>query len=165
MRPKEPSVGEENVSVDTQVIERVITINAKPETVFRLLTDGGEYVRWKGEHAQLDPRPNGTFRVTFANRTDIVSGKFVEVVPSRRVVFTWGWENNALVPPGRSTVETALEPVGDGTRLRLVHRGLPLEGLASHPEGWDYFLPRLTAVAEGGAAGSNTSHHTSADHK
>jgi uncharacterized protein YndB with AHSA1/START domain len=142
------------VSVDTKVIERVITIHAKPETVFRLLTDGGEYVRWKGENAQLDPRPGGAFRVTFPNRTDVVAGQFVEVIPSRRVVFTWGWENNPLVPPGRSTVEIDLEPAGDSTRLRLVHRGLPLEGLASHTEGWDFFLPRLTAVAEGRAIGA-----------
>src|SRR6266852_5369739 len=82
------------MTVDTKVIERVITISAKPETVFRLLTDGGEYVRWKGESAQLDARPNGVFRVIFPNRTDVVSGRFVEVIPERRVVFTWGWENN-----------------------------------------------------------------------
>jgi uncharacterized protein YndB with AHSA1/START domain len=148
------------VSVDTKVIERVITIAAKPETVFRLITDGGEYVRWKGEDAQLDARPNGVFRVTFANRTDIVSGKFVEVIPSRRIVFTWGWENNPIVPPGSSTVEIELE--GTGTRLRLVHRGLPAEGLAGHTEGWDFFLPRLTAVAEGREPGSDAAHHTSA---
>jgi len=102
------------MTVDTKVIERVITISAKPETVFRLLTDGGEYVRWKGESAQLDARPNGVFRVIFANRTDVVSGRFVEVIPGRRVVFTWGWENNPLVPPGASTVEIDLEPAGTG---------------------------------------------------
>jgi uncharacterized protein YndB with AHSA1/START domain len=153
------------MTVDTKVIERVITISAKPETVFRLLTDGGEYVRWKGESAQLDARPNGVFRVTFPNRTDVVSGRFVEVIPGRRVVFTWGWENNPLVPPGASTVEIDLEPAGTGTRLRLVHRGLPPEALATHTEGWDFFLPRLTAVAEGGDPALDSGHHTSADHK
>ena len=153
------------MSVDTKVIERVITIDAKPETVFHLLTDGGEYVKWKGENAQLDARPGGLFRVTFPNRTDVVSGKFVEVIPSRRVVFTWGWEGSPLVAPGSSTVEIDLEPVGNGTRLHLVHRGLPPETLASHTEGWDFFLPRLTAVAQGRAPGSDSAHHTSAEHK
>jgi len=153
------------VSVDTKVIERVLTIDARPETVFRLLTDGGEYVKWKGENAQLDARPGGVFRVTFPNRTDVVAGRFVEVIPSRRVVFTWGWENSPLVAPGTSTVEIDLEPVGSGTRLRLVHRGLPPETLASHTEGWDFFLPRLTAVAERREPGSDSAHHTSAEHK
>ena len=154
------------MSVDTKVIERVITIEARPATVFRLLTDGSEYVRWKGDSAQLDARPGGMFRVIFANRKDIVSGRFVELVPDRRVVFTWGWEGNPLVTPGSSTVEIDLEPHGaNGTRLRLVHRGLPAEGLAGHTEGWDFFLPRLTAVAEGRAPGSDAAHHTSADHE
>ena len=42
------------MAVDTRVIERTITIQAPPETVFRLLTDPTEYVRWKGRLAQLE---------------------------------------------------------------------------------------------------------------
>jgi uncharacterized protein YndB with AHSA1/START domain len=86
--------------------------------------------------------------VTFKDAS--VRGEYVEVVRNRRVVFTWGWEGpGAAVGPGGSTVEIDLEPHGKGTRLRLVHRGLPAGELASHTEGWDYFLPRLISVAEG----------------
>jgi uncharacterized protein YndB with AHSA1/START domain len=137
------------MALDTKVIEREITIDASPETVFRLLTDPTQYVRWKGKLAELEPRPGGKFRVAFASTKDIAAGKYVEVVPGRRVVFTWGWEGNEQVPPGVSTVEIDLIPEGAGTRLRLVHRGLPEEAIASHTEGWDYFLPRLEDVAEG----------------
>ncbi|HET6701100.1 MAG TPA: SRPBCC domain-containing protein [Gemmatimonadaceae bacterium] len=137
------------MTVDTKAIEKVITIAARPETVFRLLTDPSEYVRWKGKLAQLEPRAGGTFHVDFMNDKDVVDGKFVEVIPSRRVVFTWGWKDNPIVPPGSSTVEIDLEPDGQGTRLRLVHRGLPEQAIPTHAEGWDYFLPRLTSVAEG----------------
>ena len=137
------------MAVDTKVIERTITIEASPETVFRLLTDPVEYVRWKGKLARLDPRSGGEFRVEFASTADIVVGRYVEIVPSRRVVFTWGWEGNAMVPPGSSTVEIDLEAAGEGTRLRLVHRGLPHASVGTHAEGWDYFLPRLSDVAEG----------------
>jgi uncharacterized protein YndB with AHSA1/START domain len=150
------------VTVDTKAIEKVINIAARPETVFRLLTDPNEYIRWKGKLAQLEPRPGGTFRVDFQNDKDIAAGKFVEVVPGRRVVFTWGWEGSEIVPPGSSTVEIDLEPDGQGTRLRLVHRGLPEGAVASHTEGWDFFLPRLTNVAEGRDPGFDTAHHTAA---
>jgi uncharacterized protein YndB with AHSA1/START domain len=145
------------MSVDTKAIEKVIRIGARPETVYRLLTDPTEYVRWKGKLAEFEPRPNGKFRVDFKNDKDVVAGRFVELVPGRRLVFTWGWEGSDVVPPGSSTVEIDLEPDGDGTRLRLVHRGLPEGAIASHSEGWDYFLPRLTNVAEGRDAGSDTS--------
>ena len=139
------------MTVDTKAIEKVITIAARPETVFRLLTDPHEYVRWKGHLAQLEPRAGGDFRVDFPEDKGTVSGEFVEVVPNRRVVFTWGWQDNQIVPPGSSTVEIDLEPDGNGTRLRLVHRGLPEGAISAHTEGWDYFLPRLTNVAEGRA--------------
>jgi len=144
------------VTVDTKVIEKVVRIDARPETVFRLLTEPQEYVRWKGKLAELEPRPGGKFRVDFMNDKDIVVGKFVEVVPARRVVFTWGWEGNHVVPPGSSTVEIDLEPDGQGTRLRLVHRGLPEGAIPTHAEGWDFFLPRLVNVAEGRDVGSDT---------
>ena len=150
------------MTVGTKVIEKVITIAARPETVFRLLTDANEWVRWKGKIAQLEPRPGGIFHVDFQNDKDVVDGRFVEVIPSRRVVFTWGWQGSPAVSPGSSTVEIDLEPDGEGTRLRLVHRGLPEGSLASHTEGWDYFLPRLTDVAEGRDVGSDSAHHTTA---
>src|SRR5438445_8258726 len=148
-RSKKNSRGGQGMAVETKVIERVITIDAPPETVFRLLTDPVQYVRWKGRLAELEPRRGGGFRVEFGSAKDIAAGKYVEVVRDRRVVFTWGWEGNEMVPPGSSTVEIDLQPMGSGTRLRLVHRGLPQEAIASHTEGWDYFLPRLTDVAEG----------------
>ena len=137
------------MALDTKVIERVITIDASPDIVFRLLTDPVQYVRWKGRLAELEPRPDGTFRVEFGSAKDIAAGKYVEVIRDRRVVFTWGWQGNEAVPPGSSTVEIDLKPMGSGTLLRLVHRGLPQEAVASHTEGWDYFLPRLADVAEG----------------
>jgi len=137
------------MSIDLDVIERVIDIAASPETVFTLLTDPVQYVRWKGKTARLDPRPRGAFDVGFADGGR-ARGEYLEVVPNRRVVFTWGWDApGAVVGPGASTVEIDLEPNGAGTRLRLVHRGLPATERASHAEGWDFFLPRLHAIAEG----------------
>lgn len=138
------------MSSDTDVIERVIEIAASPETVFTLLTDPEQYVRWKGRTATLDARPHGVFDVGFADGGRAV-GEYLEIVPNRRVVFTWGWDApGAAVGPGGSTVEIDLEPAGSGTRLRLIHRGLPSTERASHSAGWDHFLPRLTTIAEGG---------------
>lgn len=137
------------MATDLDVIERVIDIAASPETVFTLLTDPEQYVRWKGSRAKLDPRPRGAFDVGFADGGRAL-GEYVEVVPNRRVVFTWGWDGaDAVTKPGGSTVEIDLEPRGSGTRLRLVHRGLVASERPSHAVGWDFFLPRLTAIAEG----------------
>lgn len=62
------------------------------------------------------------------------------------IVLAWGRDDEgAETPPGASTVEITLLPDGDGTLLRLAHRGLSEDEARSHREGWDYFLPRLAA--------------------
>jgi len=84
---------------ERSAIRREIRVTARPETIFGLLTEPAKYVRWKGALAELDPRPGGIYRVQLNNR-DIARGRYVEVVPYSRVVFTWGWEGGGPVPPG-----------------------------------------------------------------
>ena len=108
-----------------KLVVQELTIAAPTEVVYRLLTEPAQFVRWMAEDATLDPRPGGLVRWTHANG-DTCRGEFVELVPHRRVVFSYGWERAEVgVPPGSTTVEIDLDPTGDGgTRLRLVHRGL-----------------------------------------
>ena len=40
-------------------LEREIQIDAKPETVFALLTNQEEHLRWMGVEATIEPRPGG----------------------------------------------------------------------------------------------------------
>jgi uncharacterized protein YndB with AHSA1/START domain len=128
-------------------IEREIRIMARPETVFAYLTDPEKLVAWMGKEATLDARPGGVFRLGY-DEGHQASGEYVEVVPNERVVLTWGWEaEGAATPPGASRVEITLTPDGDGTLLRLVHRGLSEDEARSHGEGWDLFLPKLAEVA------------------
>ena len=78
------------------------------------------------------------------------SGRYLEVVPGRRVVVTWGWDSGAIpVPPGSSTVTVDLLEHPEGTLVRLVHRDLAPEVRRLHAEGWSRFLPRLAAVVAG----------------
>ena len=69
---------------------------------------------------------------------------FVEVIPNRKVVFTFGWEEDGHpIPPGSTTIEITLHPEGDKTRVRLVHSGLPDDALDDHGNGWALYLERL----------------------
>lgn len=133
---------------DTDQFSTEVRIAAAPETVFPYLTDPALMVRWMGEWADLVPAPGGTFAVDIQGNP--VRGEFVAVEPPHRLVFTWGMAGSD-VPPGSSTVEITLRPDGDGTVVALVHRDLPPEQVADHGTGWDYYLPRLAAVALIGA--------------
>jgi uncharacterized protein YndB with AHSA1/START domain len=130
-------------------IEQEIRVDASPETVFAFFTDPSRIVAWKGIRATLDPRPGGVYRVEISER-DVVRGEFVEVSPFSRIVFTWGWERGGNpILPGASVVEVSLEPDGDGTIVRLTHRGLPEEARPLHVQGWEHYLGRLAQAAAG----------------
>jgi uncharacterized protein YndB with AHSA1/START domain len=132
-----------------------VTIGAPPDVVYRLLTEDDLFVRWMGISAQLDPRPGGVFRFEVAPG-HFCSGQFVEVVPDRRVVFTWGYEGDAMpLAPGSTRVEIDIEPHGNSSIVRLVHRGLEGPMRTMHEEGWSKYLDRLASVAAGRGAGAD----------
>jgi uncharacterized protein YndB with AHSA1/START domain len=146
-----------DATTETTSVERELTIAASPETVWELLVDPDQAVRWMGQVATFDARPGGGYRVeVIPGHT--ASGEFVEVDPPRRLVHTWGWETGSedSVQPGSTTVEYELIPSGDGTLLRFTHRDLPnAEAAASHAHGWDHYLERLVLAASGGDPGAD----------
>jgi uncharacterized protein YndB with AHSA1/START domain len=136
------------------VIERELAIDASPATVWEFLVDPEKLCRWMGVSASLDVRPGGDYHILVIPGHN-ARGRFLEVDPPRRLVYTWGWEGpESSVAVGASVVEFELEPAGAGTRLRFVHRDLPsAESVKGHGEGWDHYLTRLTTAAAGGDPG------------
>ncbi|WP_316766177.1 SRPBCC family protein [Streptomyces sasae] len=130
------------------------TIAARPETVFSFFTDRDRWLSWMGEDGEFSFEPGGAYR-TRVTGEHVAEGRFVEIDPPKRLVFTWGWVADEMpVPPGSTTVEITLEPVDGGTLLRLVHRGLPSqEACDAHREGWTHYTDRLATVAAGGDPG------------
>ena len=144
-----------DVATETQTIEREIHIAASPETIWELLVDPQQAIRWMGTNATFDVRRGGVYSV------DVIPGhtsrgEFVVIDPPRRLVYTWGGEKNENVPPGSTTIEFELIPKSGGTLLRFAHRGLPTpQSAASHTHGWEHYLDRLQRVANGNNPGAD----------
>ena len=166
---------------ETSVVEHELRVAARPETVFAYFTDPVRMVEWMGAEAMLDPRPGGACRIVFRTTetgaqlldavfrsvqpeatlersdpplTRVMSGQYLELDPYRRIVLTWGWEENLYAMPPQSTeVEISFTEDGDETILRLVHRRLPPGAGPVHQAGWQHYLPRLAIVASGGDPG------------
>ena len=131
-------------------------IAASPPTVFAFFTDSERWAAWQGVGGTVDARAGGQLRVIMPDAA-AASGQFIEVVPPRRIVFTWGWEGNAIpVPPRSSTVMIELEPANNGTLLRLTHSGLPAEIGELHRKGWERYLDRLARRATGDDPGPDS---------
>jgi uncharacterized protein YndB with AHSA1/START domain len=152
------------VSKKDVVVERKIFVAASPETVFGFLVDGTLMAQWFGLSHKLEPCPGGIFRVE-CSPGNVALGRYTEVVPYRRVAFTWGWEpgHEGPVPtlkallPGTSLVEIDLEKTEDGTLVRLRHSKLPEDLSEMHGDRWAYYLTRLETAARGGESGREES--------
>jgi uncharacterized protein YndB with AHSA1/START domain len=130
-----------------------IYIAAPPEVVFPYFVDPEKMQRWFGSRVQLEPQPGGRYAADI-NAQARARGAFLEVVPPARVVFSFGWEDDPSNPPGSTTVEVTLAHDGDGTHVRLVHRGLLTpETREQHRHGWVHYLARLSLAASGSDPG------------
>lgn len=97
--------------------------------------------------AETDLRVGGRFRVQFWGPTDehnSVSGTYREVVPNRKLSFSWAWQST---PERESMVTIELNPVNDGTMLTLTHEQFFSEKARDdHSRGWNFALDRLEAL-------------------
>ena len=134
-------------------VQRLV-IDAPAEQVFEHFVDPALFGLWMAEGATLDPVAGGSVSWTHPNG-DTVSGRFVEVVRPRRLVFTYGWERTEVqIPPGSTTVEVDLIEQDDGTTLvTLRHHGLGDAAADAHGGGWAHYLGRLRGVTEGQEVG------------
>ncbi len=124
-----------------------VHIAAEPGRVFDYFIQPEAMVRWMGDYAVLDPRPNGEFSLDINGVP--VRGRYLEVERPRRLVISWGHAGSDRLPPGASTVEITLTPEGEGTTVRVVHRGLPPREARRHAVGWPHFLARLVIAGAG----------------
>jgi uncharacterized protein (TIGR03086 family) len=106
--------------------------------------------RWQVISAVVDLRAGGTYRWT-VNPGHVVRGTFKEIEPGRRVVFGFGWDGSAEVPPDSSTVTVTIEPADGGSLVTLVHEGLSAVQAEAHGVGWDHYVERLEKLCANGS--------------
>ena len=94
--------------------------------------------------AKTDLRVGGRFHVQFWGQDDqhhSVSGVYREVVPNRKLVFSWAWQST---PERESQVTIDLNPVTDGTLLTLTHEQFYDQKVCDdHRVGWERALDNL----------------------
>ena len=127
------------------------TFKAPPDEVWRAWTDPGAMKRWfaPGDEfsvpiAEAEVRVGGRYRIVMKapdGEQHDVSGVYREVVPNRKLVFTWAWRST---PERESLVTVLLRPAGSGTELTLTHEQFfDEEARDKHQHGWIGCLGRL----------------------
>ena len=130
-------------------------LNASPDRVYTAWTDPEKIARWFGPavvdqdtvKARLDVRVGGSFQVSF--KTDDgayheVGGVYREVVPNKKLVFSWAWHTT---PERESLVTVTIKAEGRHTLLTLLHEQLFDDAAKTgHTRGWTGSLDKLEAM-------------------
>ena len=131
-----------------------------PEKVWRAWTDAEAVKRWWGPGpgepvslAELDVRVGGRFRIVFGGpdgKMHECAGVYKEVVPNRKLVFTWHWPNST--PERVSVVTIIFKEVNGETDLLFKHEQLFDEKARDdHKRGWSASLDKLADFFKGAA--------------
>ena len=103
-------------------IERTIEVAHQPAKVWAAITTADGLAAWFGDEAAIDLRPGGAAQLKWAEGFTV--NMRVERV-EEPTVFAYTWQIHGLPDddPRRTYVEFTLEPVGAGTRVRVVETG------------------------------------------
>ena len=123
-----------------------------PEKVWRAWTDPQAVKRWWGPApgepvslAELDVRVGGRFRIVFGGpdgKLHECAGTYKEVVPNKKLVFTWCWPNST--PERVSVVTIVFKDLNGKTELIFKHEQLFDEKVRDdHQRGWTGSLDKL----------------------
>ncbi len=107
-------------TIDEVVVERMF--DARIARVWRALTDNEQMRQWYFELKEFKPEVGFEFEfiVEHEGMTYHHLCKVTEVVPQKKIAYTWRYKGHE----GDSLVAVELFPAGEKTRLKLTHTGL-----------------------------------------
>jgi uncharacterized protein YndB with AHSA1/START domain len=130
-------------SVPTLKLEREFA--APVARVFAAWTDPRLMAQWWGPEnvscpvCEIDLRVGGRYRTCMKRgngEENWVSGEYREIVPDRRLAFTWAWEENGK-RGHEMLVEVDFARAGANTRVTLAQSNFAtLESCTNHRAGW-----------------------------
>ncbi|MDL2399028.1 SRPBCC family protein [Rhizobium mayense] len=132
---------------------------AAPRTLlFRLWTEPEHLVRWWGPQnmtapsVSVDLKEGGSWRhciLTPEGKEYWSHGRYLEIVPPERLVFTFSWESQDGKPGHPMQVTLEFHELGEKTRLVFRKSELPDDTeLKLQTGGWEQALDKYVAYAE-----------------
>jgi uncharacterized protein YndB with AHSA1/START domain len=128
------------------------TVAAPRDRVYRAWTDAKQFALWFHPTAdyttvitQMDLRVGGAYSLEMHHKGGNVStlkGKYQQIKPPEKLVFTWHWQQEGAGPESLVTVE--FRDLGGSTEVSITHENLfNTEDRARHHQGWVGCLGQL----------------------
>jgi uncharacterized protein YndB with AHSA1/START domain len=132
------------------------TFDAPPSVLFALWSKPEHLKRWMGPanftcpEAEIDFRVGGSYRAMIKSKEqgeNWFGGVYREIIPNRRLVFTFAWDDGPSA--GVETLVTITFEERDGKTVQTFHQRpfLNVERRDSHVGGWTEAFDKLGAYA------------------
>ncbi|TPL46396.1 SRPBCC domain-containing protein [Mesorhizobium sp. B2-4-6] len=131
-------------TTEPRVDSASLVIAASPHAIYSAFIDGSAWERWlppegmTGRIEKFEARPGGrykmalTYRGEHANRgkssddTDVVEGRFVDLVTDVKVVHAVTFQSDDPAFAGEIRMTWGLEPVPEGTKVSIICENVPV---------------------------------------
>ena len=142
-------------SFSNLILRMTRTFDATPDRVFAAWTDPEQFGQWFGPvgvktvSCEIDARVGGAWGLVgeHDNARMAVSGKYVEIEPPDRLVYTFAWHEKGdfALPRGQESVVTVVfTPVGQRTEMTFTQAVFRNEeAVAAHNRGWTDSFDKL----------------------
>jgi uncharacterized protein YndB with AHSA1/START domain len=119
-------------------------VRAAPEAVYRAFLDPEALMAWlppqgmSGRVLRFEPWPGGRYRIELSlqgeghrvagkttERTDVTGGRFLQLVPGRRLVQTVDFESADPAFTGTMVMTWSLDPAPGGTQVEVTAENVP----------------------------------------
>lgn len=132
-------------------------LRCPPDRVYRAFTEPGAFERWlppfgyTGKVHGMEPVVGGAWRMSFTNfgtgHSHSFGGKYLELVPGKRVAYDAAFDDPGL--PGTMKTTVTLKQVSCGTEVFVVQEGIPaMIPLEMCYLGWQESLVALAQLVE-----------------
>ena len=140
------------IAVPALVIRRVY--DAPVHRVYSAWTDPTIACRFMGpgdvrcEILEMNVVKDGTYALLMHSDEDMtVRGRYVEVVPDRKLVMTWRWEEDKPEDEYDTLLTLEFNPLPEGTEFILTHEQFATEqSRGNHEGGWTKIVDALGGV-------------------
>ena len=129
--------------------ERVFAAWTKPDALKLWWCPAG----WHPAAIEVDLRVGGAYRLSMYREESgggliTVHGRFLEIAPARRLVYTWRWDG---VFPGmpETTVTVEFNAAAGGTMLALRQEPIAMPVCVRHISGWMVAQDRMARIIGG----------------
>ncbi len=150
-----PAIDSSPSDIDTYLGRRELTsleynriIRDWPEAVFNRWASEEQLIGWLSPRATIDFRSGGIYLLSWG-KLGQVAGEYVEIIPGRRIRFTWCDRVSPL-----TLVSVEIRGYGTKTHLRLLHQlfggATKSQWNEGHLNEWAFFLDNLQSVVEFG---------------